>query len=412
MRKKNYLNTIVIGGGQAGLACGYYLSKAAIDHILIEKNKIASSWDKTWDSFSLATPNWMNTLAGLVNKIYAQDVFLTKNQWHNLLTDYARKIRTKILEGTEAIRVCRDKKNKYYIIDTNKGFFLSKNIIFAVGSFHNPHIPWAAKKVGKHILQLHSSEYKNKNQVSDNVLVVGSGQSGIQISDELNISGKQVFLSTGEVGWAPRNYRGKDITEWIDLLGIFDERLPSLTELDGKFPTNFILSGANSKETIDLIKLNKHGVRLFGRLSKINNNIINFADDLQDNLNYGICIERRLCQDIDNYISKNNLNAPKSKPKTTNFNIDTEKRIDLVEKNIKTIIWATGYEYNYNWIELNILDEYGCPVAKNGISPLPGIYFIGLRSSNKIKSGFIYGVNELAKSIVKHITASTFTKPT
>ena len=258
------------------------------------------------------------------------------------------------------------------------------------------------------ILQLHSSEYKNVKSVKEgNVLVVGSGQSGMQIAEELYKSGKKVFLAIGNTSRIPRSYRGKDLTYWMIKLNMFDKTVDELDDLSERLVGNAHVSGANGGHTLNLHKYAKDGVILLAKINRTNDFKIYFNKNLHQLLTNADSLEKKLLPAIDKIIEENNLDLPEEELEvlTDGFNQEIVEELDLKESNINTIIWATGYARDYSFIKTDkkIIDEMGFPIQKRGVTEEDGLFFIGTVWLYTSKSSLLYGVGEDAEYLVKQI---------
>jgi putative flavoprotein involved in K+ transport len=282
--------------------------------------------------------------------------------------------------------------------------FEANNIVVATGPFQIPIIPPIISGQDD-ICQIHSSAYRNPNQLPDGaVLVVGAGSSGVQIADELFHAGKQVYLSVGLHDRPPRTYRGRDFCWWLGVLGKWDAETPGP---DTEHVT-IAVSGARGGETIDFRRLAAQGMTLVGRTLAYENDTLIFARDLSDNLARGDANYLSLLDEADAYVARNGLYLPeelsarKIEPNpecVTNPILE----LNLAEAGITSIIWATGYGTDYSWLNVDAFDEKGRPKHRRGVSTEPGIYFLGLPWQSRRGSSFIWGVWHDAKFLADRI---------
>lgn len=397
---KREINTLIIGAGQGGLSVSYYLTKKGVDHLILEKGKIAEDWRaRRWDNFRLLTPNFMSKLPGFSYRGKDPKGFGRRDEVIKFFEDYAKSFGAPVMENTSVSAVTRNKNG--FLVKTNKGNFRAKNVVIAVGNFHKPFIPELAKSLPKNIFQIHSSEYKNSKQLPKGaILVVGAGNSGVQIALDLYESGRKVYLSVGKLRIMPRHYRGKDFIEWAELMGILDRTTEEATP-EMKNITPPALWGR--PETINLRKLAKNGIQLVGHLSGIKKGKLTFADNLEEDIKKGEAALTAFKENIDKFITANKMKVQKEKPE---IKIDyvPEKIPELEIKEIKSVIWATGFKVNYlSWIKLPAFDYNGEPIHEKGVSKIPGLYFIGYRWLSKYKSFFIFGAGEDAEYIASKI---------
>ncbi|MHA1479259.1 MAG: NAD(P)-binding domain-containing protein, partial [Promethearchaeota archaeon] len=245
-----------------------------------------------------------------------------------------------------------------------------------------------------------------------NVLVVGSGQSGMQIAEELYKSGKKVFLAIGNTPRFPRSYRGKDLTQWIIKLKMYDKTVDELDDLSERLVGNPHVSGANGGHTVNLHKYAKDGVILLAKINRTNDFKIYFDKNLHQLLTNADSMEKKLLPAIDKLIEQNNLDAPEEELEVLNdgFNQEIVEELDLKESNIKTIIWATGYSHDYSFIKTDkkIIDEMGFPIQKRGVTKEEGLFFIGTVWLYKSTSSLLYGVGEDAEFLVRQLKNTNY----
>ena len=404
------INTVIVGGGQSGLSVSYFLKKEGIDHIILEKaDKPAYAWrEKKWDSFTFVTTNNMINLPGGTCKDFNfnPNEFLPRDEIVKFFEDYIKINKLPIQFNTEVTEI--SKFDSKWLVRTSNGGNISQNVVIATGFFQTPKKLDVMDSINPAILQLHSSEYKNVKSVREgNVLVVGSGQSGMQIAEELYKSAKKVFLAIGNTPRVPRSYRGKDVTYWMIKLNMYDKTVDKLDDLSERLGSNPHVSGANGGHTLNLHKYFKDGVILLAKINRSNDFKIYFDNNLHQLLTKADSLEKKIVPAIDKVIEENNLDAPKEKLEVLDdgFNQEIIEELDLKESNINTIIWATGYNRDYSIIKTDkkIIDEMGFPIQKRGVTEEYGLFFIGTVWLYKPKSSLLYGVGEDAEYLVEQI---------
>jgi putative flavoprotein involved in K+ transport len=401
------IDTVVIGGGQAGLSISYYLTQQDREHVVLEKNRIGETWrSRRWDSFTLVTPNWQLQLPGFPYNGDNPDGYLPKEEIVRYLEDYAAIFDPPVRLGVEARSVESNSKGDGYRIETSAGVLEASNVVVATGTFQMPSIPNFSQKIMSRVVQIHSSRYQNADALPPGaVLVVGSGQSGCQIAEELNQSGRKVYLCTSEVGRAPRRYRGKDFIKWLDEIGMIDNTVDTLDSPEERFSPNPHVSGKNGGRTLNLQRFARNGVTLLGRLKNARRSKIELEKDLMDNLAMADQFASELKKGIDTYIEKAGIDAPEENHQELNDGYDHEviTELDLESENITSIIWAVGYDFDFSWIKFPVFDEFGYPIQKRGVTEQPGLYFLGLHWMHTLKSGLFFGVGDDAAHIAGHI---------
>ncbi|MFW6097921.1 MAG: NAD(P)-binding domain-containing protein [Chloroflexota bacterium] len=398
-------DTVIIGGGQAGLAMSYLLTKQGRDHVVLEKSEqIGASWRGRWDSFTLVTPNWQLQLPGFAYDGDDPDGFLARDEVVDYLERYAVSFDPPISFGVEVRSVTREGEG--YVLQTTDGEYEADNVVVAVGAFQFPNIPACHERVPQEIAQLHSSEYRNPDALPDGpVLVVGSGQSGCQIAQELNESGRQVYLCTSSVGRIPRRYRGRDSMQWLLEIGMADRPVHKLESPEERFEPNPQISGKDGGQDINLHEFARDGVNLLGHLEDVQGTRAVLAPDLHQNLAWADQFAAEVCNGIDKYVQKTGMDVPEETVEELQHGYEQEviTELDLREAGIGTVLWATGFGRDYSWVKLPIFDAWGYPVQRQGVTVYPGLYFVGLHWLHTLKSGLFVGVGDDARNVARHM---------
>ena len=406
---------IIIGGGHAGLAVSYHLKKEGIHHIVLERGRIGESWrSKRWDSFRLNTINSMNVLPGDEYDGDAPDDFASAHFLVKYLEDYIERYQLPVQQNADVISIEKQQTSRFVLnvlVNGNPQTYFSNKVVIASGIQNQRQIPSFAANISKDIIQLHAGEYRNSSQLKPGaVLVIGSGQSGIQITEDLLDAGMKVYLSTSRVGRVPRWYRGKDIMDWFLLIGFLDFKTQEMTDQEILNMTIPQMSGTNGGHTVSLQSLAAKGAVILGKLDNIEKNILFLQKNAVYHVQYGDVFSIKIKEIIDEYISKNKLVAPSAisdeadNPDIPGSCANNIPEIDLDAYNIKSVIWATGFTGDFSYIKLPVLDENGMPRHKNGISEIDGLYFIGFPWLRSRKSGIILGIIEDAAFIAGQIT--------
>ncbi|MBD9361021.1 MSMEG_0569 family flavin-dependent oxidoreductase [Methylomonas fluvii] len=395
-----HYDTIIVGGGQAGLSVSYHLQKQGISHIIFEKNRIGHSWrNDRWDSFCLVTPNWQCQLPDFPYQGDDPQGFMLKDEIVDYIEAFAKKVNPPIMEGVAVNRVWRGEQGKLHV-STSAGEFSANHVVVATGGYDVPIVPDYAHSLPKHITQIHSVNYRNPDQLpAGEVLVVGTGQSGVQLMEDLHLAGRKVHLAVGSAPRSPRMYRGRETTEWLFDLGFYQltiDRHPLGDE--AKHKTNHYLTGRSGGHEIDLRQFALEGVKLYGSMANIDGSQLEFLPDLTKNLDDADDIYVNIRNDIDRYIVENNIAAPVEPPFRKVWEPEFDPtRIDADAENITSIIWAIGFRPNYRWIELSAFDGRGFPQYDRGVSNVEGLYFIGLPWLHTWGSGRFLGIADDAE---------------
>jgi putative flavoprotein involved in K+ transport len=402
------IDTLVVGGGQAGLAVSYHLMQQGRPHVVLERGaQAAEAWrNHRWDSFTFVTPNWMIQLPGAAYAGPDPDGYLTRAEIVAYFENYVERFRLPVHYNTHAVAV--EPKGNGYRVTTSQGEYLADQVVMATGSFQQPKLAPASVNLSPELLQLGSDAYRNPQALPPGaVLVVGSGQSGCQIAEELYQSGRKVYLSVGRVGRLPRRYRGKDITFWLRQLGFFDRVVDQLPSPQAKFAGNPQVSGKDGGHTLNLHQFARDGVTLLGRLQAANGRHVRLAPDLKESLARVDKFETDTLKSIDGFIEKTGLTAPPDSVPQLRDGYEAEEltELDLQAAGVTSVIWAGGYRFDYSLVKLPVFDEDGYPVQRRGVTAYPGLYFVGLSWLYKFKSALLFGVGEDAAFIVSEIAA-------
>lgn len=408
-----YIETVIIGGGQAGLGISYYLSQQDKPHIVLEQAAQAgNAWrNHRWDSFTLNTPNWQSSLPGTEIPGENPDGFLSREEIVTYFENYVERFHLPVRYGVRVEAVLPKRPGHGYIVETNIGRFEARNVVVATGLYQKPKLPAFSANFPPDIKQMHSDEYRNpKSLRAGAVLVVGSAQSGAQIAEELYQSGRRVYLSVSRAGRVPRRYRGKDANWWHHRMGDYNQTVDQLPSPQAKFASKPQISGKDGGHTINLHQFARDGVTLLGRIQGVADGKVTLAQDLIENLARADKFEADFVKSVDQFIAQNGIYAPQEAlPQLRDgYNVEQRAELNLKDAGIGAVIWATGYSFDFGMVHLPIFDADGYPIQKRGITDYPGLYFVGLPWLHNAKSGLLFGVTEDAA----HIAATIHTEAT
>ncbi len=406
----SHYSVVIIGGGQAGLSMSYCLKERSVDHIVFEKNRIGHEWrSKRWDSFCLVTPNWQCKLPGYPYSGNDPDGFMQKDEIVKYIEDYAASFEPPVKEGVEVSRVRKNDSQGVFELTTSIGNYTAEQVVIAVGGYHIPKVPKIALALPENIVQLHSSEYKNPQSLpGKGVLVVGTGQSGCQIAEDLHLAGKKVHLCVGGAPRSPRRYRGKDVVDWLDQMGYYDLSLNEHPQKENvKIKTNHYLTGRDGGREIDLRKFALEGMQLYGRLKNIFcGGKLEFWGDLKPNLDQADAVAESIKKSIDGFIEKNQIQAPTEPPYKPVWEPEEDiLKLDYETANIGAVIWCIGYQSDFSWIEIPVFDGKGYPGHERGVTGVWGLYFLGLPWLYTWGSGRFSGIARDASYLADQIVA-------
>jgi putative flavoprotein involved in K+ transport len=400
------VDTVVIGGGQAGLATSYHLTRLGREHVVLERGDVANTWrTERWDGFYLNTPRWTQALPGHEYAGPDPDGFSSLAETISYFDRYAAVIDAPVRTGVEAQRLTVT--DGALRVELDGDALDAANVVVATGAYQRRTPTALGTAAAEDVLQLHTSEYRNPAQLPDGgVLIVGSGQSGCQIADELLQAGRTVYLSVGRCAWVPRRYRGRELVHWLIDTGLADQTVDTLPSPAARLACNPPVSGNDGGHDCHAAWLEERGAVLLGRLADIHAHTLEFAPDLEDSLAFGTQFVAELLQRFDEYAEEHGLDLPAAEPGRPEGPREAIERLDLREAGIGTILWANGFRPDFSWIELPLFDEHGWPVQQRGVTAVPGLYFVGLHWLHKRKSSLLFGVGEDAEYVAAHIAAS------
>lgn len=409
---KQQYDVVIIGAGHSGLCLSYLLTKSKVDHIILEKDEIGSTWiSQRWDNFKLVTPNKFNILLPEDISYLSDSKFCTAKEFSAYLKEFALKKELPVFENQTVYSVSQnDEEYKFSLLvscDAGTKNLKAKNVAVCSGYQNSRFIPPFANQLSKSVYQIHSSEYKNsKSLLEGAVLIVGSGQSGVQIAEELLLEKKTIFLCTSKVGRLPRNYLGKDIVELLQESGFYDIKREDISDNQTFTSPQPQLSGNVNGEDVSLSYLEKIGAILLGSVNSITANEVQLNDDLPSNISYANEFANRVEQLIDGKISSKKENCKAALP-LKNLNVIPKfSRINLDKEKITTVIWATGFKPDYSFLKMDYKNPDESIAHQNGMSPIKGLYYLGIPWQRKRKSGIIMGVFEDAGEISKDIISN------
>jgi putative flavoprotein involved in K+ transport len=399
------VETLIVGGGQAGLAMSEQLSRRGLPHLIVERHRVAERWrSERWDGLHANGPAWHDRLPGLPIAGVADDGFATRSQMVDYFDAYARQIAAPIRCGVAVTMLQKQPGGTGFRAETSHGVIEARNVVVATGPFQQPVIP-AIVPPEAGIVQLHSSAYRNPGQLADGaVLVVGAGSSGAQIADELLRAGRRVYLSLGRHQRLPRRYRGHDYCYWMGLFGMWDV---AASDPPPRHVT-IAVSGTHGGQTIDFRRLAGRGMVLVGHAEGYEDGAMRFAADLAGNLAQGDAAYLSLLDAVDGYASREGLTVP-DEPEARTIEPDPPcvtaplDRLNLREAGVSAIVWATGYRLDFAWMKVDAFNGQGLPVHRRGVAEVPGLYFLGLSWLSRRASSFIFGAGHDAAHLAEHI---------
>jgi len=402
------VDVVVVGAGQAGLTVSYYLRSLGVEHVVLERGRAGESWRSArWDSFTLVTPNWMTRLPGYDVAAGTGGTFLPREEVVSLLDGFARGL--PVRSGTEVGSV--EARDRGYEVLTAAGRITARAVVVAGGGQRRPVIPALASALPADIHQTDAGHYRNPDALPPGaILVVGSGQSGMQIAVDLMLAGREVLLATSRVPRVPRRYRGRDTHEWAVELGLYDQPAEAVTD-----PAEFrrphpMLSGAHGGQTLSYHQLARDGARLLGRLAGAEGYTLRFGPELPENIRYADQAAEQFRRTVDGYVTRAGLVAPPPDMDPAEWpepaSGQVPRTLDARAEHISTVLWCTGFGPDTGWLRVPVLRADGTVEHARGVTAFPGLYVVGHPWLSNRGSGLLYGVAADAARIAQHITAN------
>lgn len=405
----------VIGGGQAGLSTSWHLTRGGVDHVVLEARTAVHEWaTRRWDSFTLVTPNWQCRLPGYPYDGPDPDGFMTREQVVEWLGGYAATFDPPLHEHTAVRSLTQAEGGGFVLVCEGPGGELTwhaDNVVLATGGYHLPIVPPWAAGLDPAITQLQSADYVNPDQLpAGEVLVVGSGQSGAQIAEDLHLAGRRVHLALGDAPRVARSYRGRDVMTWLAEMGLYDIPVASYPGgATAREKTNHYVTGRDGGRDIDLRAFASEGMQLYGLLDAGTGTTLDFRPGVADALDMADHTYNSICRDIDAYVEHERIDAALGSPYEPVWEpdpvLDSRTRsLDLAAAGVTSIVWAIGYRADYRWVDIGAFAGNGRPVHERGVSQVPGLYFLGLPWLHTWGSGRFLGIAADAEHVVGQIT--------
>ena len=399
------VDVVIVGAGQAGLAVSRELTQAAVAHVLLERGKVGQTWRGRWDSFCLVTPNWFLQLPGHPYDGGDPDGFILRDEVVAYLERYAAGFEAPVREGVEVTSL-QPGADGGFLLETSAGQIAAGTVVLSTGAYQRPHRPAGAATLPADLLQIDVEEYRNPAEVPPGpVLVVGSGQSGCQIAEELHQAGREVFLACGRASWMPRRLGDRDLAWWALETGFLDAPLSSLPSPAARLAGNVQATGAGGGHDLHYRTLRKTGVTLLGHFLGANGRHARFAPDLGESVAWGDERNAQLMDLVRTLVVERGLPRPEI-PEPEPFDADAPEELNLSA--FGAVVFAGGFRPDYeSWVRFpGAFDEFGFPIHREGASTVaPGLYFVGVHFLRKRKSSLLNGVGEDAAIVARQIAA-------
>ncbi|HET6499979.1 MAG TPA: MSMEG_0569 family flavin-dependent oxidoreductase [Amycolatopsis sp.] len=400
---------VVVGGGQAGLSMSRCLTRSGVDHLVLERDRPGTEWrNRRWDSFCLVTPNWQCQLPDFPYPGEDPDGFMVRDDIVGYLEDYLATFDFPLVSGVSATRLRRG-EDGVFRISTTAGELTADQVVVATGPYQVPLRPRIAERLPARLTQLHSADYRNPGQLPPGaVLVVGTGQSGCQIAEDLHLAGRQVHLAVGSAPRVARRYRGRDVVAWLEDMGYYRRGIDEFPDADAvRFRANHYVTGRDGGRDIDLRAFARDGMKLSGRLVDITDGVLRFAPDLRKNLDGADAVSEGIKDSIDAYLASRGIAAPAEDRYVPVWEPGAEpSEEDIDAAGITSVVWCTGFGRDDRWIEVPVFDGRGYPTHQRGVTSCPGLYFVGLPWQYTWGSGRFCGVARDAEHLASRVVAA------
>ncbi len=399
-------HVVIVGGGQAGLSTSYWLRQRSIEHVVLERRTSMHTWrTQRWDTFCLVTPNWQCNLPGWNYAGPDPHGFMTKPELLDYLDGFARHVAAPMREGVSVRRVS-PRAEGGFDISTSAGEMTADQVIVAIGGYHLPIIPRMAERLPADIVQLHSEQYRHADKLPEGaVLVVGCGQSGAQIAEDLHLQGRQVVLATGNAPRCARFYRGRDVVDWLAEMRYYEMPVEAHPLREGvRDNTNHYVTGRDGGRDIDLRRFALEGMQLYGQLTGLEGEVLRFEGNLREHLDHADAVYNGINASIDVFIAREGLTAPPPSVYEPVWQPSHERlTLNLREAGITSVVWCIGFQPDFGWVDAPVFNGRGHPVHRRGITAQGGLAFIGLPWQHTWGSGRFSGVSRDAAYLVEQL---------
>ena len=386
------VEAVVIGGGQAGLAASRELLRAGVEHVVLERGRIGQAWRDRWDTFCLVSPNWSVQLPDAPYDGNDPDGFMPRDEIVAYLERYRATFGLPVREGEAGLAV--ESGADGFRVRTTSGEVHARALLVANGAFQRAYRPPGSEMLPSTLPQLDVEDYRNASSLPPGrILIVGSGQSGCQIAEELIEAGREVVLACGRAAWMPRRVAGRDIMRWLIDAGFLVAPVESLPSPAARLLAMPTATGHGGGHDLDLRVLRGKGVQLAGHFLGASGHEIRFADDLAASMAWGDERHRELMGLVRGTAAE--LGIPVDIGEPPPFDPEAPEHLSL--DGFGAVLFAGGFRPNYRaWLPWSdAFDEYGFPIQVDGASTVvDGLYFVGVHFLRKRSSSLLYGVGE------------------
>ena len=391
----------IVGAGQAGLATSWHLKQAGVEHVILEAGRLAETWrSRRWDSFCLVTPNW--TAANLPGASMQADPdgFMPRDKLVEFFDGWAESFHAPVRPQCPVTALEADGEG--FVLTVATGRLRARSVVVASGGYQRAHRPANADQLPASVAQLLAEDYRNPDALPPGgVLIIGSGQTGIQLAEELHNAGRRVILACGRCSWAPRHFGGHDVVWWVVNSGFWNRTPAMLPSPAARLLGNVQATGHGGGRDLHFRVLREMGVELAGRYVGAEDSSVHFAGDLNQSLEASDNLTRVFRKFVDDLCRRDGLESGWEMPPP--LQMESRSKLDLEKEGVGAVIWTAGYRPDYSWVHFPVFDEMGFPVQVDGHTEVPGLYFMGVHFQRKAQSAVIYGAREDAEIVAAHI---------
>lgn len=400
------IDTVVVGGGQAGLVVSHELARAGVDHVVLERGRIGETWRGRWNSFCLVTPNWTVQLPCHPYDGEDPNGFMLRDEIVAYLERYSAAVEAPVREGVD-VTALQPVTDGGFHLETSAGPLAAKIVILATGGYQRPHRPAGAATLPADLLQIDVEDYHSPGDLpAGPVLLVGSGQSGCQIAEELHRAGRDVFLACGKAPWAPRRLGDHDIVWWAVETGFINQPVGALPSPAARLGANILTTGQGGGRDLHLRTLQRMGVTLLGHFLGAEDRRARFAPDLMESVAWGDARYGDLMNLVRKTVAERGLPQPDI-PEPEPFTAETVEEVNL--DGFGAVLFAGGFRPSFDtWVHCpGVVDEFGFPIQEDGASTVVhGLYFAGVHFMRTRKSATFVGIGEDAAIVAGSVAAT------
>jgi putative flavoprotein involved in K+ transport len=394
-------DVVVIGGGQAGLVASHALTERDVDHVVLERAYVGERWRaERWDSLRFQFPNTVLSLPGMPYDGQEPDGYAHYREVLHWVQRYATEVRAPVREQTAVTSLVR--RSGGWLVMTDQGVIRCRAVVLATGPFQRARVPTVSADLPRSVHQLHSADYRRPDLLPDGaVLVVGSGASGAQIAEDLIGAGRTTYLCVSRHRRVPRRFLGRDVFAWLVEIGLMDRTRADW--VDDRMPPTVLVTGVGGGHDLNLRDLEEHGTTLLGTLRGVMGDRMHLADDAEAILAAADQMCDETVRAISVYAAAPCSDIPPSETRRDVRPRVRPSRLSLREAGITSIIWSTGYSFDYDWVQVPCLSSAGQPLQQRGVGEVDGLYFLGLHWMHTFKSGTFLGIGEDADYVTAHL---------